>query len=872
MTTTPSPSITVYSPTGTTTGPFATGWTYAAPEDVWVYIETDGVAGPDLIDGTDYGLTATNPAANGGSVTLTSPAVPVGGWTEAHQLIVRRWTARRQSTALPDVEGHKPRATEQALDRAMRIAEEQQDELDLSVKVGPGETPPTPAQIAAAATAGADAAEAKAAAEQAAADANYAEASADNAAFDAAAAQASADAAQVAVGNKADRDTAAYQIGLFADAAGAMPPLAVRAMQTSAYGTGASTQPYSGAAKYLQDAAVDATFVALWPRASFIDGDGNGWRLDVTEGTPEMFGAKGDGTTNDSVAVRQAIFWCGARNIPLRLLGSYYVNEQIDYTGSLALIGVVPQVSNLIFGASGNLILRIPDALEYGGAFLSIKDIGLFAKTLNTGAGLRVYGAEDAAGSTHRTIDMENVDISGVDGLSSFRDGVWIKDGRNSSFRSVRIQGDRATPPPWQALTGFNLSGEFSSTEMSFKECRVFFTVKAVQGRGNIEGVRFHDCVFVAVYDGIDADMSASFSGAGAGVPLWCFDYGHLNVIRTMVKFRGISQFSISGNELYVTAASGDFIGLDLDINVPAEAASQIFGNAFLRQDLPAMNPGATYTAIRLNSTVGVGTYLVDVNNILPNWDVGVHLMPDCTQALIGQSNRITAPIPILNEGAGNSVFDALPVYGLPANDSTPKVEQFYTTFFSQNTSARTITRFDNLESGKRFVVIVKDNFTTFQHNANLLLARGKNFTAPLGTVLWFVQDGGVTREVSRSNGVNIFRNIISPEDRVMIASSGTETTLGYDPASGTASSNVILGPNLLPKTGGQGQIGDASQRFDVMAADKGDFTEHVLGGGIRIFTGSGDPSAISAPDGSFYIRTVGGGWYQKQPGGWVVK
>ena len=164
MTTSPAPTITVLSPSGSDTGPFNTDWTYASSDDVWVYIETDGVPGPDLVEDVDYDLFAGQPEISGGSLTLRPAAVPVGGWVPAGpgetRLIIRRWTVRRQAVALPDAEGHKPRATEKALDRAMRIAEEVSDELDLTVRVSPGMPVPSPADLAAAANAGEKIAEA----------------------------------------------------------------------------------------------------------------------------------------------------------------------------------------------------------------------------------------------------------------------------------------------------------------------------------------------------------------------------------------------------------------------------------------------------------------------------------------------------------------------------------------------------------------------------------------------------------------------------------------------------------------------------------------------------------------------------------------
>lgn len=145
---TPAPSINVITPSGGSVGPWPTGWTYEDPGDVWVYVLTDDVQGPDLELGADFTLSGANPKVDGGSVTLDAGAIPAGGWdADRHRLVIRRWTARRQGTALPDTEGHKPRATEAALDRAMRIAQENSDDLDLAVKAPPGVTPPTADEV-----------------------------------------------------------------------------------------------------------------------------------------------------------------------------------------------------------------------------------------------------------------------------------------------------------------------------------------------------------------------------------------------------------------------------------------------------------------------------------------------------------------------------------------------------------------------------------------------------------------------------------------------------------------------------------------------------------------------------------------------------
>ena len=137
MTTTPAPSITIYPLTGAALGPFATGWRYGDAADVAVLLASGGLQTP--LTPPDYVLTGAQPLINGGTVMLSPAVLPGGGWPDGAELILMRRTVRRQALALPDTEGHKPRATEAALDRAMRIAEEDRDDLARTWRAPPGE-------------------------------------------------------------------------------------------------------------------------------------------------------------------------------------------------------------------------------------------------------------------------------------------------------------------------------------------------------------------------------------------------------------------------------------------------------------------------------------------------------------------------------------------------------------------------------------------------------------------------------------------------------------------------------------------------------------------------------------------------------------
>jgi len=119
---------TILLPTGAALGPFSTVWSYAAPEEVLVVIEVDGVEGEPLALGVDYTVLGVPREAGGstGEVTLRGAALPGGGWQVLgeHRLILRRRTNRSQSTPYGQVEGFRPRVVEISFDDLVRQVQE----------------------------------------------------------------------------------------------------------------------------------------------------------------------------------------------------------------------------------------------------------------------------------------------------------------------------------------------------------------------------------------------------------------------------------------------------------------------------------------------------------------------------------------------------------------------------------------------------------------------------------------------------------------------------------------------------------------------------------------------------------------------------
>jgi hypothetical protein len=172
--------------------------------------------------------------------------------------------------------------------------------------------------------------------------------------------------------------------------------------------------------------------------------------------TPQMYGAAGDGTTDDTTALTNAL----NSGYPVFLYGSFKITSAITITLSqgsgLKIEGAGQQKAEILLsGASTNLTIDIQYTGNYVGnnAQVVLRDFSLVAKTASSGtsvAGSPPVGMLNLiatptpsggfAGITADNVLMDNVSFLG-DGTGWSYVGMYLQDLRYSTFRNINMQG-----------------------------------------------------------------------------------------------------------------------------------------------------------------------------------------------------------------------------------------------------------------------------------------------------------------------------------------------------------------------------------------------------------------------------------------------
>ncbi|HEU4557981.1 MAG TPA: hypothetical protein VFS20_09035 [Longimicrobium sp.] len=155
-------------------------------------------------------------------------------------------------------------------------------------------------------------------------------------------------------------------LGLFTQLGSPSIPSTTTLVRTAGY-----SSPGRGQAQYAYDSSLTSSYVTANPLTSFADGSGRVFKLAETERTPYMFGAVGDGTTDDSVAL-QAFFddafpVANARRNYYNLDGIWAVSQPI-YAAYPTGSGTSNEVTRRFRG--GRLIV-LPTSAQPGGVAMT---------------------------------------------------------------------------------------------------------------------------------------------------------------------------------------------------------------------------------------------------------------------------------------------------------------------------------------------------------------------------------------------------------------------------------------------------------------------------------------------------------------------
>ena len=121
--------------------------------------------------------------------------------------------------------------------------------------------------------------------------------------------------------------------------------------------------------------------------------------------TPEQFGARGDGITDDTDAIQNAINYCKENNLKL-----YFISNKYKITNSLNIAGIDININTEIIYTGNDYAFIITEATNY-------KTINIHKITASNGGGLKIAPETDTSGGDPRgkvsfSFNNINIDLS----------------------------------------------------------------------------------------------------------------------------------------------------------------------------------------------------------------------------------------------------------------------------------------------------------------------------------------------------------------------------------------------------------------------------------------------------------------------------
>lgn len=453
------------------------------------------------------------------------------------------------------------------------------------------------------------------------------------------------------------------------------------------------------------------------------------------------FGVSGILPAGDITLSAQIIRDIGSKKFALRGLGSGISN--LKFTGSTG--GIQITFTNI----SGTT--QITNQIV-------MSDFSCLTAVFLGGNAIKCIVSPLIASAVMPQVAIERIIIRGFDVTThTWTNGIWLQDCWNSHVEKCFIKGKDDATDPFDMQSG-----------ISFQQCNdchitgnhIYHAEYGINNSSAIasygDGVLITDNRIVGVGYGILATCAVANEFVG-------ITYNHINAYLGGIQCANVSFTPITGNLIFKTNLSNqnDWFGILLT------------GSTGCNQNRITLNqvslPGAPVTASNWGVWLTSGSSDNQVaNNIFNLAGAGQHFTGVFLQASANKNDihgnhcdsSVTIPISI-GSSAGNTnyIHDNWPhmeMQLMVANDPTPTVGNLIDGMTATaNTSATSITNFDDAVTGQEFIILINDLFTSVINSGGIILKGGVNVTpatpGAAGGFMTFKRVLGATREVSRT-------------------------------------------------------------------------------------------------------------------------
>jgi hypothetical protein len=464
------------------------------------------------------------------------------------------------------------------------------------------------------------------------------------------------------------------------------------------------------------------------------------------------FGAVGDGATNDTVAIQNAVNYAAANPVNLYFpAGSYRLTARITVISAtkICITGAGRRIANLVWdsgsSSGGGIDITYTDWLYPA----TVQGLSLMTKAVGLGTALKITG-QDAPSVTTLGPNVNDIEIIGFNKTTDCWDvGIEFDLCWYICLTLVSIKGLEETAPPFTQSAGIILT-----------DCQVIFATKfsvihvedavleqnvfAVRG----EGFSFNDFELVGVTNGFQMIAGAVAPGINIGP-------GHINAYKIGLNLANYYQAAIHDILFYKTFNS-----------VFTYTAMQLQDCNFNRIHDNTISgwPATTSDTYGIVLTGSAGTS--DYNTIHDNYfryftgsqKVGIILSGGAGYNNVHDNNcdnTITALIVVdTTAEKTNYINRNLPtsIQTLEVDSATPSVgNDLNGQWNSTPTVATTITNFLDGYVSQVITVLATNTNTTLQNNANISLSGGVNYAMGAGQLITLRKDATLWREMSRS-------------------------------------------------------------------------------------------------------------------------